>query len=319
MTGPGSMSGPGWMPSAPPTLGRLLAWHPQPVPVLPLLCLLALVLYLAAVVRLHRRGDGWPWLRTVSFTLGLAAVVSVTGTVIGGYGMELFAVHMVQHMVLSMVAPVPLLLAAPVTLALRALDTDGAEGRARRGLLAVLHSRLAGVLTFPPLSLALFVASLYGLYFTPAFDVLMRTFWGHTLMLLHFLGIGLLFFWPLIGVDPAPRRTPYPLRVIELFLSAPFHAFFGIALMMAPTVLVDFFARLPAAWHLNPVHEQSTAGAIAWAFSEVPTVLVLAALAFQWARSDDRLARQRDRAADRDGDRELLAYNAYLAELAQRP
>ena len=312
------MTGPGWMPMAPPTLERLLMWHPQPVPFFPLLCLLAAALYGLGVVRLARRGVHWPWPRVLAWGAGLATVLAVTATGVGGYGMQLFSVHMVQHMVLSMLSPILLLLGAPFTLALRALRP---AARGRRGprevLLAVLHSRVARVLAFPVTGLGLFVASLYGLYFTPIFDALMSTWWGHTAMLVHFLLVGLLFFWPLLGVDPTPRRTPYPLRIIELFTTAPFHAFFGIAMMMASGLVVSFFAHPPPGWGVEPLRDQNVGGGIAWAFSEVPTILVLLALVVQWSRSSDREARRRDRAADRDGDADLAAYNAYLQELAR--
>jgi putative membrane protein/putative copper resistance protein D len=131
----------------------------------------------------------------------------VTATGIGGYGMELLSVHMIQRMTLSMLAPIPLLLGAPGTLALRALCP---AGRGRRGarelLLLVLHSRCAAALTSPFVTLPLLTASLYGLYFTPLFTILMRTWWGHDLMLAHFLAVGSLFYFPLLAVDPTPRK-----------------------------------------------------------------------------------------------------------------
>jgi cytochrome c oxidase assembly factor CtaG len=165
----GGMGGPGWMPTATPTLARLLAWHPQPIPVFPVGCLLAAALYGGAVLRLRRRGDAWPPGRSVAFGLGLACVLAVTGTGVGGYGMRLLSVHMIQHMTLSMLAPIPLLLGAPVTLTLRALHPAGPGRRsAREMLLALLHSRAAAVLTSPFFTLPLLIASLYGLYFTPS-------------------------------------------------------------------------------------------------------------------------------------------------------
>jgi putative copper resistance protein D len=227
---------------------------------------------------------------------------------------------MIQHMVLSMLTPILLLLGAPITLALRALRPADRGGRGPRELLVtVLHSRFLRVLASPLVSLPLFLASLYGLYFSPLFDDLMSTQIGHTVMLCHFLAVGLLFFWPLIGLDPAPHRQPYLLRILELFIGMPFHAFFGIAIMGSSGLTVHAFAHPPAAWGIDPLADEQTGGAIAWAFSEVPTLLVLVALGIQWARSDQRLSRRQDRAADRDGDAELAAYNAYLASFQPRP
>jgi cytochrome c oxidase assembly factor CtaG len=316
----GAMSGPGWMPTAPPSLAGLLAWHPQPIPLFPAGCLLAALLYAAGVRRLRRRGDAWPPGRTLVFTAGLGAVLEVTATGIGGYGMRLLSVHMVQHMVLSLVAPVLLLLGAPVTLALRALPP---AARARRGpreyLVTALHSRPARAATSPLFTLPLFIASLYGLYFTSLFGVLMRTWWGHDVMLAHFLLVGLLFFYPLLGADPAPRRPHPVLGILELLAGMPFHAFFGIAVMMSASPIAPYFAQaLPGAWPTSTLSDQRTAGAIAWAFAEIPTVLVLLVLAARWRRSDTRAAARADRAADRDHDADLAAYNQHLAALAGR-
>nr|WP_240509811.1 cytochrome c oxidase assembly protein [Streptomyces malaysiense] len=306
-----------WMPTAPPTLGRLLAWHPQPLPVEPLVCLLGLALYGLAVWRLRRRGDHWPHHRTLLWSAGVLTVAAVTCTGLNGYGMQMFSAHMVQHMVLSMLSPILLLLGAPITLALRALP---AAGRGRTGpreiLVRLVHSRLARVVSSPFFTLPLFIASLYGLYFTPLFDFFMHSWLGHEWMLAHFLMTGLLFFWPIMGVDPAPRRPSHVLRMLELFIGMPFHAFFGIAVMMSSGLIVGFYAHPPAAWHLDPLADQNTGGGIAWAFSEIPTVLVLLALLVQWAASDRRTADRTDRQARRDQDAELTAYNAYLARLA---
>jgi putative membrane protein len=312
------MSGPGWMPEAPVSLSRLLAWHPQPIPLEPLVCLLAALLYVFGVLRLHRRGDRWPVGRTVAFLLGIATIVEVTATGIGGYGMQLMSVHMVQHMVLSMVSPVLLLLGAPITLALRALPA-APHGRlgAREVLVHVLHSRFAKVITAPWFTLPVFVASLYGLYFTSLFTTLMSTWWTHDLMLLHFLAVGLLFFYPILGVDPGPRRANPVLGILELFGGMPFHAFFGIAVMMSSSLTTTVFTHHPATWSSTALSDEHAAGAIAWAFSEIPSVLVLLVLFMQWRRNDTREAIQRDRAADRNNDAELNAYNDYLAGLNQ--
>lgn len=141
---------------------------------------------------------------------------------------------------------------------------------------------------------------------------------GHIGMMVHFLAVGLVFFWPIMGVDPGPHRPGYLMRMLELFAGMPFHAFFGIALMMASSPMVETFENPPASLGIDALSDQNAAGGIAWAFSEVPSVLVLLALLFQWYASEERQARRSDRAADRDGDKELAAYNAYLASLNTR-
>jgi putative copper resistance protein D len=302
------------------TFARALAFHPSADWAFLALAVLLLVGYVTGCVRLWRRGDKWPAGRLIAWLLGLGTMVMVTCTGLGQYGMVMLSAHMMQHMVLSMLTPILLLLGAPITLALRALRP---AGRGRRGprelLVALLHSRYIKIISHPAFTIPLFIASLYGLYFTPIFDFLMKSQWGHFAMMFHFLAVGLAFFWPIMGVDPGPHRPGFVLRILELFVGMPFHAFFGVAVMMASGLMVGTFAHPPASLGINPLTDQHLAGGLAWAFSEIPTAVVLIALTFQWAKSEERVSRRKDRVADRTGDQELEAYNAYLARLGQRP
>jgi putative membrane protein len=307
-----------WVPDDPPTWGRMFIPHLEAWSVLAVLSVVGLLVYLAAVVRLRRSGVAWPWWRVLAWTGGTASLFAVTGTWLNGYSMVLFSVHMTQHMVLSLITPLLLLLAAPVTLALRTLPRgQGAAGTPRALLLNALHSRFARFVASPLFSIPLFIASLYGVYFTPLFDALMSNPAGHQLMLAHFVVTGLLFFGPIVAQDPWPRTLSHPGRMLELFLPVPFHAFFGVAIMMAGSLVVDTFADPPAGWGIDPLRDQGEAGGIVWAFGELPTVLVLSVVFFSWASSDERRARTLDRAADRSGDAELQAYNARLRALAE--
>ncbi|HET6359078.1 cytochrome c oxidase assembly protein [Streptomyces sp.] len=300
------------------TLGRGLEFSPDPFFLVG--CLLALGLYGWGVLRLRRRGDSWPVGRTVCFTVGVLSVALVMCTKLNDYGMVMFSVHMVQHMVISMLSPIVLLLGAPVTLALRALPVASRRGSKgpRELLLALLHSRYMRIVTHPAFTIPLFIASLYGLYFSPLFDFLMESKTGHVAMMVHFLAVGIVFFWPIMGIDPGPHRPGYVIRMLELFAGMPFHAFFGIALMMATEPMISAYRNPPASLGIDALTDQNAAGGIAWAFSEIPSVLVLIALVFQWYGSEQRQAKRMDRAADRDGDKDLAAYNAYLASLQAR-
>ncbi|MGW1027234.1 cytochrome c oxidase assembly protein [Streptomyces sp. NPDC002577] len=311
-------SGHGMTMDLPPyTLARALEWSADPFFLIG--CLVALALYGWGVVRLVRRGDRWPVGRTVAFTVGVLSVLLMTCTKLNDYGMVMFSAHMVQHMVISMLSPILLLLGAPITLALRALPVAGRDRKGPRELLLMLlHSRYMRIITHPAFTIPLFIASLYALYFTPIFDFLMGSTTGHIVMMVHFLMVGVVFFWPIMGVDPGPHRPGYVMRMLELFAGMPFHAFFGIALMMASAPMVSTYENPPASLGIDPLSDQTWAGGIAWAFSEIPSVLVLIALLFQWQRSEERQARRKDRAADRDGDKELEEYNAYLASLNTR-
>lgn len=321
------MSGLMWMPTQPMTFARLVAWHPQPIPVLPLFGLALFVAYIVGVNVLARRGDRWPVGRTLWWIAGVITIELMTVTGVDGYGMELFSVHMVQHMVIGMLTPILLTLGAPMTLLLRALPARHGSQRSARGVvLAIIHSRVVQFIANPVTTVILFLGSLYGLYFTPAFDWLMSSMWGHNLMLLHFLAIGMLYFWGVMGVDPSPRRgggfmgafAKPVMRVSELAATVPFHAFFGIVIMMASTLIVRFYAHPIPSWHVSPLADQQAAGGIAWGFTELPTLLVLGVLFYQWQRTDARRARSADRKIARYGDVELDQYNAHLAALAAR-
>ncbi|ABW11903.1 copper resistance D domain protein [Parafrankia sp. EAN1pec] len=306
-------------PMPPPiTPGRLLtSWHPDWV----FLGLVALAagLYLTGVIRLARRGDSWPIGRTIGFLTGLALVAVVTSGGLGTYGPVLLSVHMTQHMILTMLAPIPLVLGAPITLALRALRPASAPYRAgpREWLLAGLHSWPARVVTHPLFVTANFAGSLYVLYLSDLLGYLMNSHLGHLAMNAHFLMTGFYFFEVLIGIDPLPKRPPHPGRVLMLMAVVPFHAFLGLTIMSTSTVLgSSWYEQLVRPWGVSPLHDQGTAGGITWSFGEVPTLVVLLVLAVQWARTDERRARTRERRVDAAGvDEQLDAYNAYLARL----
>ncbi|MEN3303864.1 MAG: putative rane protein [Micromonosporaceae bacterium] len=252
--------------------------------------------YLYGVHRLRVRGDRWPAVRTVFFLgpgLGSIALVTVTG--VEAYDTTLLSIHMVQHMVLSMVAPIFLALGAPVTLALRTLP-----GRYRRSLLAVVHSRAVRVLTFPLVSYALFVANPFVLYFTGLYRATLANDLLHQWVHLHFLVTGCLFFWPLVGLDPLPGRWPYPGRALIMVLSTPFHAVLGLTIMQDASLIGgDWYPALHLSW-ADPYADQQLAGGILWAGGEIVSVTMLAVLVVQWMRQSDREARRVDRALDRE-------------------
>jgi putative copper resistance protein D len=302
----------------PPTLARLaLDWRFDLV--LGTAALLAAVAYLAGVRRLRSRGDAWPVGRTLAWLCGCAALLIATSSGIGMYGPAMFSVHMAEHMILSMLVPILLVLGGPMTLALRALPAAGRAGPPgpREWLLAAVHAPIARWLTHPLVTLPLFVGSYYALYFSDLFAAALPSHPAHLLMNVHFIVAGVLFFWPLIGIDPAPRRLPPVARLGVVFASVPFHAFFGVALMGASEVIGgDFYRALALPWVTDPLRDQQLGGGLAWASGEIPLLLVVIALLVQWSRIDERSARRDDRRADADGDADLVAYNAMLRRLA---
>jgi cytochrome c oxidase assembly factor CtaG len=265
-----------------------------------LFLLVAAALYLYGILRLRQRGDHWPGGRSVAFLLGgLGSIAAVTVSGIEAYDTTLISVHMVQHMVLSMVAPIFLALGAPVTLALRTLPTGP-----RAVLLAVLHSRAARVLTFPLVAFGLFIVNPFVLYFSDLYRVTLENALVHELIHVHFIVTGCLFFWPLLGLDPLPNRWPYPARALLMVLSVPFHTVLGLTIMQSKTLLGgDWYPALQLAW-ADPFTDQRTAGGILWAGGELVSVTMLGVLLVQWIRQSEREARRIDRALDRADEQE---------------
>lgn len=285
-----------------------------------LACGFGLFFYLAAVHRLRRRGDTWPVLRTVSWLAGIALTFYITNGGLNVYQPYLFSAHMLAHMALGMMVPLLLVPGAPITLALRAIRkrTDGSRG-GREWVLAAVHSRYAAVLANPIVAAILFTGSLWLFYYSPLFSWAMTDHVGHHWMVVHFLATGFLFVQTLIGTDPLPYRAPYPLRLVLLLATMAFHAFFGLALMTGSGLLLaDWYGAMGREWGVPPLVDQQNGGGIAWSVGEIPTVILAVVVALQWARSDEREAKRIDRAADRDGEAELEAYNAMLSARAER-
>lgn len=275
---------------------------------------LGIALYVAGLRVLRRRGDKWPIGRTVSWFVGMAIIGWATFGGLGAYAHVLFSAHMVSHMLLSMVAPIFLVLAAPVTLALRTLPGPRQKGEIgpRQLLNLALHSRVVVVLTHPVVAAFLFVGSLYALYFTDLFATLMETHTGHIVMQLHFLLVGSLFYYVIVGVDPSPRQLPPLARFAVLLVSLPFHAFFSVAIMSYNQVLgASYWEQLNRPFRTDLLADQNLGGGVSWSMGELPLLIVMVALFVQWFRSDRRESRR----FDRQDDSELEEYNAYLESL----
>ena len=285
----------------------------------------AVALYIKGVVILSRRGDKWPVGRTVAFALGISVIDYATSGGLGVYAKFTFEYHMIAHMALGMIAPIGIVLGAPITLALRTLPQGrNQDERGVRGtLIALLHSKPAGIVTNPIVILALFDGSLFVLYMTPLFGNMMPSHLGHLVMNIHFLLAGILFFHVIIGIDPNPRKVPHLVRIVILFAAMSIHAFFAIALISTSTVIDQgYFASLQTPWNLDLLADQHAGGSIAWAMGEIPILMALVATFIQWMRDDNRETKRIDRnetrmAAMGEPD-ELAQYNAYLTSLAAR-
>ena len=309
---------------APPTLSRVLLGYEADGLMLGLLIFLV-ALYIKGVVILTKRGDKWPVGRTIAFALGISAVDFATSGGLGLYSHFAFANHMMAHMVLGMIAPIGIVLGAPITLALRTLPLgrNQQESGIRGIFIELLHSKLSKFYTNPVVALAIFDGSLFALYFTPLFGNIMQGHSGHFFMSLHFLLAGFLFFQVLIGIDPLPRKVPHIAKIIVIFAAMSIHAFFSISVMSATTLLDNgYFELLQRPWATDLLADQKLGGSIGWAMGEVPILLALLATFLQWLKADKNEAARIDRAADRAAamgeDDDLARYNNYLAQLNKR-
>jgi putative copper resistance protein D len=310
----------GYPPPPEPTAWRMVTEF-YPDALFGLGCLAAVVLYVIGIRRLHARGDRWPIGRTVAWMSGVATVAFVQLSGLMTYGMTMLSVHMVQHMILMMISPILLALGGPILLALRAFrPAKRGERGPREWILVATSSTVVRVLTHPLVALTLFVSGPFIVYFTGLFEAAMRNHAGHMLMSVHFLLVGYLFYDVLLGIDPLPKRPHYLARIALQFTAIVFHALFGLAMMESARIFASNYYRTLASeigWLPDALADQRLAGQITWGFGEIPGLIVLILLVFQWARSDEREARRFDR---REGDEEAerAAYNAYLAQLNKR-
>ena len=307
-----------------PTLSRILFSYEIDGLMLGLL-IFVVALYIKGVIILSRRGVKWPVGRTIAFAVGISAVDFATSGGLGLYSHFSFSAHMSAHMIIGMIAPIGIVLGAPITLALRTLPIgrDPQERGIRGSFIALLHSKIGKFYTNPIVALAIFDGSLFALYFTPLFGNLMQGHTGHFIMSLHFLLAGILFFQILIGIDPMPQKVPHLVKIIIIFAAMSIHAFFSISIMSAST-LIDggYFAQLERPWATDLLEDQKLGGSIGWAMGEIPILLALLATFIQWSRADKKEANRIDRAADRASamgeDDELAQYNRYLSELNKK-
>jgi len=298
---PGSVLAHGADVPAPELPGVLLEWTFDP------LALLGLVLTAAAYVWAVRRvnvahpANRQPAYRSWLFMGGLAAIGVALLSPIEAYEGALFSVHMVQHMLLELVAAPLLLAGAPITLALRV-----ARPSARRRLLSVLQSRIVHVLSFPVIAWVLFAAVNWGWHFSALYDNALENVALHYLQHASFLGAALLFWWPVVGADPSRWRLPHPVRLLYLFLAMPQNSFLGVALMSASTVLYPHYVTNARDWGLSPLDDQGLGGVIMWVVGDVAFLAGMMIVVLLWMRHEDRRTVRLDRrlAAERASQRE---------------
>lgn len=279
---------------APPTVSRVLFdWRIDPA--MALVVVAGLALYLRGVLTLARRRRRWPSARTAAFVAGLATVAFATQSGLAAYDTVRFSLHTLQHVLLGMAAPLLLALGAPVTLALQA------SGRAQqRVLLRVVHSRPVAWATHPLVGWALFAGTLFALYFSPLFDLSLRHRAVHVAVHLHFLAVGMAFFWPAVGLDPARRRLPHAARLLYVLLALPFHAFLGLAVRSssARPLGAEVYGAIDGVTRSALLADQRLGAGLLWAVGDLLGLAAAAVIVVQWIKAEERRQRRDDRRLD---------------------
>jgi putative membrane protein len=273
----------------------VFAWTLDPLPIGGVL--LAAVAYLWAERRVAQRHPATraPAYRRWLFLGGLAAILVALVSPVDTYEGALFSVHMVQHMLLELLAAPLIVLAAPITLALRA-----ASPRARRAMLAFLHSRPVRWLAFPLVTWFLFAAVNWGWHFSSLYNVALENDPVHYLEHASFLGAALLFWWPAIGPDPQPWRMPHPVRLMYLFLAMPQNSFLGVALLSADHVLYPHYVTNVRLWGSTPLDDQRLGGTFMWVFGDMVFLAAMLGVVAVWMRFEDARTARLDARLDQE-------------------
>ncbi len=309
LAGPVLAHGP--VPSDPPSAaGLLLGWSFEPAILLPLLGVA--IAWIVAVRRVDAAhpANRVPRLRTIAFLGGIGAIAVALQSGIERYDTALFSVHMVQHILLTLVAAPLIALGAPVTLLLRV-----ASPRVRsRWLLPALHSRPMQVVAFPVVAWLLFAGVMWAAHFSPLFDLALENRLVHDLEHVLFLGSALLFWWPAVGLDPGPWRLSHPARVLYVFLQMPQNTLLAVVILNAPAVLYAHYATLDRPWGPTALFDQQAAGGIMWLAGDLLFIAAIAAILAGWERHEE-LDTSR---SERQADVERVAIRARESRLAER-
>ena len=285
----------GPVPAEPPTVATLLfGWSFEPLIVLPLVALAVGWVVATRRVNAAHPASQVPRGRTVAFLAGLVAIAFALQSGIERYDTALFSIHMVQHVLLILVAAPLIALAAPVTLLLRA---SRPEVR-RRWILPVLHSRALRVISHPVVAWVAFVAVMWGTHFSPLFDLSLENRAVHDLEHVLFLATALLFWWPAVGMDPAPWRMPHPVRGMYVFLQMPQNTFLAVVILNAAAPLYPHYATLNRPWGPSPLIDQQIAGGIMWLAGDLLFIAAIGAIIAGWMRFEERETARSERRTD---------------------
>ena len=267
------------------------AWTFDPIIGTGLIMVAAAYLWAAHHVGTKSPSHPWPVRHTVSFLAGVVIAWIVILGPFGGYDDTFFWAHMVQHIVLVMVCAPLLVLGAPVLLILRV----SSPRLRRRWVVPVLRSRLAFALANPVTTWLLLALVIVGTHFTPFYELTlehenMHRFVEHPL----YLGAALLYFYPLLPGNLAPRRLSPALRMVSLSLMMVPETMTGFFIYASPFVMYPFYAQVHRPFGPGPLADQQLGGALMWAGSMAIDAGWIALAAHEWLLSEARKGRRLD-------------------------
>ncbi len=285
----------GATPTEPPTpASLLLGWTFEPLPTLGIAIALGAWWWAVRRVDAGHPANPVPRRRSVAFGLGMGAIAIALLSGIDAYDTALFSVHMVQHVLLTLVAAPLIALAAPITLLLRVAD----PGTRRRWILPVLHARVTRMLTFPVVAWLAFAVVMWVSHFSALFDAALEDTLVHDLEHVLFLGSALLFWWPAVAQDPAPWRMTHPVRAMYVFLQLPQNTFLAVVLLGATNALYPHYVTMTRAWGPSPLEDQHLAAGIMWIAGDAVFLVAILAIFYGWMRAEGRDTERLDRQAD---------------------
>ena len=283
----------------------LTSW--QFAPLVSALLMLLAAAYLSAVWLAGRRHPARPWpaIRVLAFLLGLAAIAVATQSSVGMYDDVLFSAHMVQHLLLIMVAPPLLIFARPATLLLQV-----ARNPLRARVERILRSPVVSALTWPPVAITLYVSTVVSTHLTPLMNLVLENAAIHDGEQVLYLVVGYLYFLPVIGSEPIRWRFSILGRYLLLLITMPVDTVVGVTLMLIPRELFPAYARAGRTWGPSLISDLHAGGLIMFAGSDLIMTVLAVVLAASFVRARDNSL------AGVPGD--LTAYNAYLATLEKK-
>jgi putative copper resistance protein D len=295
LTGPATVLAHGVVPADPPSFGTLvLGWHLEPSIAVGLLAAAAFWTWIVRRVARNHPLTPVPRVRTAAWFAGLATIAVALMSGIERYDTTLFSIHMVQHLLLMLVAAPLVVLAAPMTQLLRAASPEVR----RRWLLPVLHSTVVGVIGHPIVAWLAFTLVMWVSHFSPLFDLALENPGVHQLEHAIYLGSALLFWWPAVAADPSQHRLGHAARAMYVLVQFPLNSFLGMAIFFAGAALYPHYATLGSPYGITALVDQEFAGGIMWLGGDIVFVTAVLAIVAGWMRAEERDTSAAERRAD---------------------